>query len=80
MMNEAPFDTFILANMPHFIAMHYQKLLKAQQPQEQVKLTIQIYNLILRTLTIILVSQYLIRSSPDAGCYRSADETLAAPG
>lgn len=61
MMSEAISDTFILANMPYFISIHYQKLLKTQQPQEQVELTIHIYNLILRTLTIILVSQYLVR-------------------
>jgi hypothetical protein len=70
MMDGVEFDAFILANMPHFIAIHYQRLLKTQQPQEQMELIVQIYNLVLRTLTIILVSQYLIRdrervSDPD---------------
>src|SRR5690242_9695073 len=60
-MDAAEIDLFVLTNMPHFIATHYQRLLKTQQPQEQVVLIVQIYNLILRILTIILVSQYLIR-------------------
>ncbi len=60
-MDGAAFDKFILANMPHFIAIHYQRLLKTLQPQEQVELIVRIYDLALRTLTIILVSQYLIR-------------------
>jgi hypothetical protein len=60
-MEEADFNAFILANMPYFIAVNYQRLLEAQSPQEQVKLTLHIYNLGLRALTISLVSQYLIR-------------------
>jgi hypothetical protein len=50
-MDGATFDKFILANMPHFIAMHYQRLLKTQQPQEQVELIVQIYNLVLRCIS-----------------------------
>src|SRR5258708_4139050 len=60
-MEEADFNEFIVANMPYLIAVNYQRLLEAQQPQEQVKLILHIYNLGLRALTINLVSQYLIR-------------------
>src|SRR6266581_2994553 len=60
-MEQADFNEFIVANMPYFIAVNYQRLLVAQSPQEQVKLILHIYNLGLRALTINLVSQYLIR-------------------
>src|SRR5947209_5844820 len=60
-MEEVEFNAFVLANMPYFIAVNYQRLLEAQRPQEQVKLILHIYNLGLRALTINLVNQYLIR-------------------
>ena len=60
-MGEAEFDAFVLANMPHFIAVNYQRLLEAQTARERVKWTLHTYNLGLRALTIGLVSQYLIR-------------------
>lgn len=55
------FDEFVLTRLPTFIAINYQRLLETQNPQEQVKLILHIYNLGLRTLTINLVSQYLFR-------------------
>src|SRR5437588_2187769 len=58
-MEEANFNVFILANMPSFIAVNYQRLLEAQKPQERVNLILHIYNLSLRVLTIILVCQYI---------------------
>jgi hypothetical protein len=60
-MTTAEFDEFVLTCMPTFIAINYQRLLEAQDPQEQVALILHIYNLGLRTLTINLVSQYLLR-------------------
>lgn len=60
-MEEANLNEFILANMPYFIAVNYQRLLESQSSQEQVMLVLHIYNLGLRALTINLVSQYLIR-------------------
>ena len=60
-MEKADFNEFILANIPSFIAVNYQRLLEAQQPQEQVALILHIYNLGLRVLTINLVSQYVFR-------------------
>src|SRR5258706_13080427 len=60
-MDAARFDEFILANMPHFIAVNYQRLLEAKTPKQQVGLALHIYNIGLRVLTIGLVSQYLIR-------------------
>jgi hypothetical protein len=58
-MSKAEFDDFILSNMPTFIAINYQRLLKAQDPQEQVAQILHIYNLCLRVLTITMISQYL---------------------
>ncbi|MFL5700794.1 MAG: hypothetical protein ACJ797_27280, partial [Ktedonobacteraceae bacterium] len=55
------FNEFVLRQMPTFIAINYQRLLEAQDPQEQVTLILHIYNLGLRALTINLVSQYLFR-------------------
>src|SRR5947209_19360395 len=55
------FNEFVLTQMPTFIAINYQRLLEAQDPREQVKLILHIYNLGLRALTINLVSQYLLR-------------------
>lgn len=59
-MDEKGLNTFVLSEMPSFIAVNYQRLLKAQTPQERVELALHIYNLGLRALTISLVSQYLI--------------------
>src|SRR5579863_3432615 len=64
-MDNAEFDEFVLANMPYFIAVNYQRLLETQNPQERVKLILHIYNLVIRTLTISLVSQYLIQDRED---------------
>jgi hypothetical protein len=55
-MTRAEFDEFVLTCMPTFIAINYQRLLEAQDPQEQVALILHIYNLGLRALTINLVS------------------------
>jgi len=60
-MTTAEFDEFVLTCMPTFIAINYQRLLEAQEPQEQVALILHIYNLGLRALTINLVSQYIFR-------------------
>src|SRR6266702_7234968 len=61
-MNQASdFNEFILAAMPTFIAINYQRLLETQKPQEQVELILHIYSLGLRVLTINLVSQYIFR-------------------
>ena len=60
-MSDSVFDEFILVNMPHFIAVNYQRLLEAQAPRKRVELALHIYNLGLRALTIGVVSQYLIR-------------------
>ncbi len=61
MTQASDFNEFILAAMPTFIAINYQRLLETQKPQEQVELILHIYNLGLRALTINLVSQYLFR-------------------
>ncbi|MEW5959100.1 MAG: hypothetical protein AB1801_15315 [Chloroflexota bacterium] len=62
-MNNGDFDEFVLSEMPHFIAVNYQQLLRAETPQRQIELALHIYNLGLRTLAVGLVSQYLIRDS-----------------
>lgn len=58
---ETDFNEFVLAKMPHFIAVNYQRLLAAQTPLERVELALHIYNLSLRILTIGLVSQYVFQ-------------------
>jgi hypothetical protein len=60
-MDRAEFDTFLLENMPYFIAINYKRLLETQDPQEQVTLILHIYNLGLRALTINLIAQYFFR-------------------
>jgi hypothetical protein len=64
-MEEAGFDTSMLAKMPYFIAVNYQRLLEAQEPRERVNRIVYLYDLLLRTVTIILVSQYFIHLSQD---------------
>lgn len=61
MNQEFDFNEFILASMPTFIAINYQRLLETQDSQQQVELILHIYNLGLRALTINLVSQYIFR-------------------
>lgn len=61
MIQISDFDEFLLANMPYFIAVNYERLLKSQKSQEQVELILHIYNLGLRVLTVNLVSQYVFR-------------------
>jgi len=72
-MKEADFNEFILANMPYFIAVNYQHLLEAQKPQERVNLIVHIYDLLLRTVTITLVSQYLRYLSQDQSHVNNPD-------
>jgi hypothetical protein len=55
------FDRFVLDNLPHFVAVNYQRLEDLWTPQERLSQILHIYNLGLRALTIGIVSQYLIR-------------------
>jgi hypothetical protein len=55
------FDNFIIKKMPNFIAANYQKLIETASPREKVERAVYTYNIGLRTLTIILVSQYLFK-------------------
>lgn len=47
--------------MPHFIAANYQQMLAAESPQEKIRAALKVYELGLRTLSLGLISQYLIR-------------------
>ncbi len=38
------FNEFVLTHMPTFIAINYQRLLKVQDPREQVEMILHIYN------------------------------------
>src|SRR6266446_5504424 len=58
-MDKAELNDYMLANMPHFIAVKYHRLLNTQESQEQVRLIVQIYDLMLRTLTVSLINQYI---------------------
>ena len=53
-------DSQVLQSMPTLIARNYQAMLDARQPQQRVNRALHLYNLILRTLTITLVSEYLV--------------------
>lgn len=52
---------YFVSKMPHFIAINYQRLQDEQSPQKQIEIGLHIYNLGLRILTLVLVSQYLIQ-------------------
>lgn len=54
-------DALILQYAPYFIAENYQRLLSAKTSREQVYAVIHLFGLILRFLTICLVSQYLVK-------------------
>jgi hypothetical protein len=60
-MYEREFSEFVLSNMPYFISVNFQRLLEAETLQDRVKWMLHIYNLVLRALTLGLVSQYLTR-------------------
>jgi hypothetical protein len=60
-MSEQDNDRFILEQMPSFIAINYQRLLSVSSPQDQVALALKIYDLGLRSITLNLITQYLIR-------------------
>src|SRR5207237_212969 len=63
-MDKAELDEYLLTNMPYFVAIKYYRLLNAQEPQEQVRLIVQIYDLMLRTLTVSLISEYISQFIP----------------
>jgi hypothetical protein len=63
-MDKAEPDEYLLTNMPHFVAIKYHQLLNTREPQEQVRLIVQIYDLTLRTLTVSLISQYISQFIP----------------
>lgn len=58
-MEENDFDAFILAHMPTFVAVGYQRLLEIQDPQEQVTHILHMYNLQVRGITTGKLTQYL---------------------
>ena len=58
-MEENALDAFVLANMPTFAAVDYQRLLAMQDPQEQVTHILHMHNLGVRALTTYQLTQYL---------------------
>lgn len=58
---EVGLDKSILPYLPHFLAVNYQRLLAAQTARERLKSALLIYDLVVRILTISMLSQYLIR-------------------
>ncbi|HEY7413638.1 MAG TPA: hypothetical protein VH593_00475, partial [Ktedonobacteraceae bacterium] len=61
-MDQVEFDKLILNGMPTFIARRYQTLLETTAARDRVQIITRIYELWLRMLTIILVSQYLLHN------------------
>jgi hypothetical protein len=60
-MESIDLDEFILTEMPYFIAVNYQRMLKAESAEEKSRIGIHLFELSIRTLAINLVSQYLFR-------------------
>ena len=54
------FDRFMTSRMPSFIAINYQRLLEVRKAQERVNQIVHVYELVLRFMTITLISQYLL--------------------
>jgi len=52
-------DDVLLSTMPHFIAVNYDLALHAHSPEEQIRQAAYTYDLLLRMLSILMVSQYL---------------------
>jgi hypothetical protein len=59
-MTDAEFDEAVVVNMPHYIATNYRTLLEATNNEQRVRVILHLYKLVLRTLTIMMVSQYLV--------------------
>jgi GTPase SAR1 family protein len=59
--NDVDLEQFILTQMPHFIATHYQRMLDAETLEERIRETLRTFELGLRALATILVGQYVIR-------------------
>ena len=55
------FDNFILSQMPTFMAKNYEKMLNAETEHERLFEILQIFDLGMRTLSLGLITQYLIR-------------------
>jgi len=54
-------DNVNLDNLPEFIAVKYKNMLSASDPREKIRCGLEVFELSLRLLTIIMVSQYLLR-------------------
>lgn len=54
-------DQFVVTQMPHFVAVHYQRMLEAQTWEERITEALRVFELGLRALALAVVSQYLFR-------------------
>jgi hypothetical protein len=54
-------EQFILTRMPHFIAIHYQRMLDGETLITRIEETLRTFELGLRALSSILVGQYVLR-------------------
>lgn len=57
--DDKEFDNYIVCHFPNYISFHYQKLLSAKSDDEGIKECFYIFELTLKTLTFILINQYL---------------------
>jgi len=55
----SPDDDVLLSTLPHFISVNFNLLLQARSSEQQVRQAAHTYDLVLRMLTILMVSQYL---------------------
>jgi len=59
--DDKEFDNYIVCHFPNYISFHYQKLLSAKSDDEGIKECFYIFELTLKTLTFILINQYLYK-------------------
>ena len=52
-------DNFVFESMPTFISNQYQKIVNSTDSQKKIRGIVQLYDQIIRTLAIVLISQYL---------------------
>ena len=57
--SDQEFDALVLTEFPYPIAVNYQRLLKATTPLAKIDDGLQIYEFGLRTVTLVIINQYL---------------------
>lgn len=64
-MDHPNLNEFICQQMPHFLALNYRQAISTLMPEDRVRWVLHTYDLLLRLLTVVSVSQYLLRDRED---------------